>query len=77
MVSPAGVKTPMWRSLPFFPDLMEEHGSGAAAFAVLEAEGGGRFAEPEEVAGCALFLVSEVASRTTGAELPVDAGYVL
>ena len=28
LVSPAGVKTPMWRSMPFFQELVQEHGLG-------------------------------------------------
>jgi 3(or 17)beta-hydroxysteroid dehydrogenase len=77
VVSPAGVRTPMWRTMPFFQDLTREHGSEDAAFAVLEAQGGGRFAEPEEIAESVLFLVSDAASHITGVELPVDAGYTL
>lgn len=76
-LSPAGVKTPIWRSMPFFRDLVEEHGTEEAAFAAMEEVGGGRFAEPEEIAECALFLVSDAASRITGVEVPVDDGYVL
>ena len=77
VVSPAGVRTPMWRTMPFFQDLVHELGSEAAAFAALEAEGGGRFAEPEEIAQSVLFLVSDEAHHITGVELPIDGGYVL
>lgn len=77
VVSPAGVRTPMWSSMPFFQDLVREHGSVEAAFAALEQESGGRFAEPEEIAECVLFLLSEPADQVTGVELPVDGGYVL
>ncbi|MHB1499704.1 MAG: SDR family NAD(P)-dependent oxidoreductase [Candidatus Dormibacteria bacterium] len=35
----------------------------------------GRFAEPEEVAGVILFLVSDAASYINGAVIPIDAGY--
>jgi NAD(P)-dependent dehydrogenase (short-subunit alcohol dehydrogenase family) len=77
VVSPAGVKTPMWRSMPFFQDLIRQHGSEAGAFAAMEAGGGGRFAEPEEIAQSVLFLVSDAASHLTGVELPVDGGYTL
>ncbi len=77
VVSPAGVRTPMWSSMPFFQDLVREHGSESAAFEALESEGGERFAEPEEIARSLLFLVSDAASHITGVELPVDGGYVL
>lgn len=67
----------MWSTMPFFQELVREHGSESAAFEVLEAEGRKRFAEPEEVARSILFLVSDAASHITGVELPVDGGYVL
>ncbi len=77
VVSPAGVKTPMWRTMPFFQDLVRQHGSEDAAFADMESDASGRFAEPEEVAQCVLFLVSDAACHVTGVELPVDGGYIL
>jgi len=77
VVSPAGVRTPMWRDMPFFQELVRQHGTEEAAFAALEAGGGGRFAEPEQIAQSVLFLVSDAASHVTGVELPVDSGYVL
>ena len=36
-----------------------------------------RLAQPEEMAGAVLYLVSSAASYTTGACLPVDGGYLL
>lgn len=76
LVSPAGVKTPMWQAMPFFQELVTHHGSEDAAFAAL---GGptGRFAEPEEIAQSVLFLASDAAGGVTGVELPVDGGYTL
>lgn len=76
-VSPAGVKTPLWSSMPFFQDLVRETGSEAAAYAAMERNGGGKFLEPREVAEAIGFLASEGAAHITGVELPVDAGYVL
>ena len=76
VVSPAGVKTPMWRSMPFFQDLVREHGSEEAAFAAL-AGPGERFIDPTEVARAVVFLASDAAARVTGAELPVDDGYLI
>jgi NAD(P)-dependent dehydrogenase (short-subunit alcohol dehydrogenase family) len=76
-VSPGGVRTPMWTTMPFFQDLVRTHGSVERAFAVLEAEGGERFADPDDVAHAVLFLLSDAASHITGVELPVDRGYTL
>lgn len=36
-----------------------------------------RIAQPEEMAGAALYLVSDAATYTTGACLPVDGGYLI
>lgn len=77
VLSPAGVKTPMWRTMPFFQELVRQHGSEDGAFAALEAGSGGRFAEPEQIAQSILFLVSDAATHITGVELPVDGGYIL
>lgn len=77
VVSPAGVRTPLWRTMPFFQDLVAQYGSEDAAFAAMEASGGGRFAEPEEIAEAVLFFVSDAARHITGVELPVDGGYIL
>jgi NAD(P)-dependent dehydrogenase (short-subunit alcohol dehydrogenase family) len=75
-VSPGGVRTPLWETMPFFQDLIRQHGSPDEAFAALEAESG-RFLEPEEVAQSVLFLVSDASAHVTGVEFAVDDGYVL
>lgn len=77
VVSPAGVKTPMWRSMPFFQELVRTHGSEEAAYAAMTESGGGRFIEPDVVARVACFLASDEAQHITGVEVPVDDGYVL
>lgn len=76
-VSPAGVRTPIWRSMPFFQDLVAKTGSEKAAFEALELGGGGQFAEPEDVARAVVFLVSDDARHINGVELIVDGGFVL
>ena len=77
VVSPAGVKTPMWSTMPFFQELVRTHGSEDAAYAAMEAAGGGRFIEPDAVARVVCFLASDEAQHITGVEVPVDDGYVL
>lgn len=75
-VSPGGVKTPMWRSMSFFQDLVAEHGSEEEAFTAL-AGAGPAFATPEEIAEVVLFLLSPAAAQVTGVEVAADGGYVL
>lgn len=75
-VCPAGVKTPMWSSMPFFQDLMKQTGSEEGAFKALETPDT-RFAEPEEIARAILYLVSAEARSVTGLDLVIDGGYVL
>lgn len=78
-IAPAGVRTPMWRNMPFFAQMVEEQGSEDAAFALL-AEGGtplGRFAGADEIARQIAFLLSDDAATITGATLTSDGGYLL
>ena len=49
------------------------HGSEEAAFAALEQQGGGRFADPDDVARAIVFLASEQAGNITGVDLAVEA----
>jgi NAD(P)-dependent dehydrogenase (short-subunit alcohol dehydrogenase family) len=37
----------------------------------------GRFADPDEIAACALFLASEAANMITGSNLVIDGGYTI
>jgi NAD(P)-dependent dehydrogenase (short-subunit alcohol dehydrogenase family) len=53
------------------------HGSEDAAYAAMEASGGGRFIEPDTVARVVCFLAGDDAEHITGVEVPVDDGYVL
>jgi NAD(P)-dependent dehydrogenase (short-subunit alcohol dehydrogenase family) len=77
VVSPAGVKTPMWRTMAFFQELVRTHGSEDAAYTAMEAAGGGRFIEPDAVARVVCFLASDEAQHITGVDVPIDEGYVL
>lgn len=76
VVSPAGVKTAMWRSMPFFQTMVQNLGSEEAAFAAL-AGPHGTFSEPRDVAEAIAFLASDASRHVTGVELVVDGGYVL
>jgi 3(or 17)beta-hydroxysteroid dehydrogenase len=74
-VSPSGVKTPMWTSMPFFQELMAKEGSEEAAFrAMAQALQNGRFAEPEEIALAILYLASDESLFVTGTDLVIDNG---
>lgn len=74
-VSPTGVKTPMWRSMPFFQELVARHGSEDAAFEALAADSPqARWALPEEVASAILYLASDESSFVTGTNLLFDNG---
>ena len=66
-ISPAGVKTPMWRTMPFFQELMLSEGSEEAAFEAMAPAG--KWASPEEVARAILYLASDESSFVTGTNL--------
>jgi NAD(P)-dependent dehydrogenase (short-subunit alcohol dehydrogenase family) len=76
-VCPGGVKTPLWRTQPFFQKLIAKTGSEDEAFLALLAgqPAGSRFAEPEEIAHAILYLASEESRFVTGSELVIDAGF--
>ncbi|MFO0845731.1 MAG: SDR family oxidoreductase [Gemmataceae bacterium] len=74
-VSPSGVKTPMWRSMPFFQELMAREGGEEQAFAAMARQSPhGRWAEPEEVALAILYLASDESSYVTGTNLAFEQG---
>jgi len=74
-ISPAGVKTPIWRTMPFFQDLMAKEGGEEAAYQALSRSMPfSRWALPEEVAGAILYLASDESSFITGTNLVFDAG---
>lgn len=78
-VAPGGVETPIWQNVPFFIDLVKQHGSERAAFDAMAAMATplGRYAQPEEIAAQIAFLLSDDARSITGAVLTADGGYTL
>ena len=78
-ILPGGVETPIWSTMPFFQDLVHEHGSQRAAFDAMAkmATPLARYATADEIAGQIAFLCSPAAATMTGATLVVDGGYTL
>jgi 2-keto-3-deoxy-L-fuconate dehydrogenase len=78
-IAPGGVETPIWRSVPFFSQLVETLGNEEAAFKAMGSSGTplGRFAKPEEVAGEIAFLLSDACGFVTGTCFVADGGYSL
>ena len=76
-ILPGGVETPVWRSVPFFQDMIAQHGSERAAFDAMAklATPLGRYALPEEIARLIATLLTT--PTATGAALVVDGGYTL
>lgn len=72
-VSPGGVKTPMWRTVPFFQELTAKEGSDEAAFrAMASSFPNSRFALPDEVARAILYLAAD--DFISGTDLVFDNG---
>ena len=79
-VSPAGVATPMWKTMPFWSDLVAQHGGEEGAWNALGGVDPGkpsiqRMAFPEEIAEAVVFLSCDQSAHITGADLVVDGGY--
>ncbi len=76
IVTPGGVKTPMWEKMDFFRDLVSEHGGPEEAFAAMAGpEPSHSFFSPDEIAQTILYLASDESSHLTGAELVIDRGH--
>jgi 3(or 17)beta-hydroxysteroid dehydrogenase len=78
-VHPAGVVTPMWKTMDFWHGLVEQHGGEEGAWRALgalpEKSPLKRFATPAEIAQGILYLASDESSFVTGTELVIDGGY--
>lgn len=78
LVSPAGVKTPMWEKEAFFRALIEETGSVDEAYTALAANRPSQaFREASDVANTILYLASDEARHVNGAEILLDHGHTL
>ena len=75
LVTPGGVKTPMWESMDFFRDLIAQHGDTEQAFAAISGPAPStQFYSPEEVARTILYLASDESSHLTGVEMVMNRG---
>jgi 3(or 17)beta-hydroxysteroid dehydrogenase len=76
VVTPGGVKTPMWQSMDFFRGLMAEHGGAEEAFTAMAGSVPSQeFFSAEEVARTVLYLASDESSHLSGVELVMDRGH--
>jgi NAD(P)-dependent dehydrogenase (short-subunit alcohol dehydrogenase family) len=78
-ILPGGVKTPIWREMPFFRELIAKSGSEEEAFDALArlATPLGRYATAEEIADQIAWLLSDRTVAMTGSAITVDGGYLL
>jgi NAD(P)-dependent dehydrogenase (short-subunit alcohol dehydrogenase family) len=75
VVSPGGVKTPIWEKMDFWPGLVAQHGGKEAAWKSLAGSSSEGFFSPQEIAQAILFLASEESSYLNAGELVIDRGY--
>lgn len=77
-ILPGGVETPIWRSVPYFRQRVEELGSEQAALAEMGRQMPlGRYATADEIAGQIVYLLAGAGGPITGAHIVVDSGYSL
>jgi NAD(P)-dependent dehydrogenase (short-subunit alcohol dehydrogenase family) len=76
VVTPGGVKTPMWAAMDFFRGLVAAHGGAEEAFAAMAGVvPSQQFFSAEEVARTVLYLASDQSAHLTGVELVMDRGH--
>jgi NAD(P)-dependent dehydrogenase (short-subunit alcohol dehydrogenase family) len=78
-ILPGGVKTPIWRTVPFFQDLLAQTGSEDAAFDAMASMATplGRYATADEIAAQIVWLLSDQSAAMTGSAVVIDGGYAL
>lgn len=79
-IAPGGVDTAIWDQVPFFQDLLGQHGgdrAGAMDAMAKMATPLGRYGSAGEIAAQIAFLLSDAAATITGAVLVSDGGYSL
>jgi NAD(P)-dependent dehydrogenase (short-subunit alcohol dehydrogenase family) len=77
VVTPSGVKTPMWETMEFFKRLIAQHGGAEEAFAAMVgSRGSQQLFTPEEVARTILYLASDESSHVNGVEVIMALGHV-
>lgn len=76
LVTPGGVRTPMWERMPVFQDMVATLGSAERAFAAMEGQSPSKlFFSPDDVARAILYLASDASSHLTGTEIVLDRGH--
>src|SRR5262249_3411739 len=76
VVTPGGLKMPMWEAMAFFRDLAARHGGAEEAFAAMAGDvPSQRFYSAEGVARTVLYLSSDESAHLTGVELVMDRGH--
>jgi len=77
VVTPGGVKTPMWESMSFFQELVAKHGGREQAFAAMAgSSASNQFSSPEDIARTILLLASDESAHLNGVELVIAPGHV-
>jgi NAD(P)-dependent dehydrogenase (short-subunit alcohol dehydrogenase family) len=77
VVSPGGVKTPIWESLEFFRDLVAKHGGTEQAYAALAGtSASNQFSSPEDIARTIFYLASDESAHLNGVELVIAQGHI-
>jgi 3(or 17)beta-hydroxysteroid dehydrogenase len=75
VVSPGGVKTPIWQKMDFWPGLVAQQGNEEAAWKALAGSTSDGFFAPDEIAQAILFLASDESAYMNAGELVIDRGY--